>query len=372
MIHLNHAGTSWPKPKEVVAAATATLESPPSASEDILGAGARAVSRLLDLPHGADAARVVLTTGCTSALSMVVPLLPWTRGDAVVTSGLEHHALAGPIETLARLAGVEWVAVPPGAGAAIDLDRVEARLREGGVRLVAATFASNVTGELLPIADLARLAREHGALFLLDAAQAAGNAPLCVPALGADLVVLAGHKGPLAPPGVGALWIAPDVELRAPAATCALPTSAAAPVCRPAPGFCDAGSANLPAIAGLSAGIEHLLARGLDSVRERGLARTERLLAGLERIDGVTVVGPRDAASRLAVVSVTLDRETPAAAERRLLADHGVVARAGHHCAPLAHDTLGTTAEGTLRFSFGPFTTDADVDAALAALDPRG
>ncbi|MFG0318572.1 MAG: aminotransferase class V-fold PLP-dependent enzyme [Planctomycetota bacterium JB042] len=372
MIHLNHAGTSWPKPKEVLAAATATLESPPGIAGDILGAGARAVARLLDVSGEAGEARVSLTTGCTSALSLALPLLPWARGDAVITSGLEHHALAGPIETLTRIAGIEWDAVAPGGGAAIDLERVEARLRKGGVRLVAATFASNVTGEILPIAELAHLAHEHGALFLLDAAQAAGNVPLRVPALGADLVVLAGHKGPLAPPGVGALWIAPHVEMRAPAATCALPTSDAAPVCRPAPGFCDVGSANLPAVAGLTAGIEHLLGRGLDAVRAHGLARTERLLAGLARIEGVTVGGPPDAAARLAVVSVTLAGETPAAAERRLLEEHGVVARAGHHCAPLAHETLGTTAEGTLRFSFGPDSTDADVDAVLVALDRHG
>lgn len=369
MIHLNHAGTSWPKPPEVVAAARATLEAAPGDATSVLSDGQRAVARFLgvnDAPD--DAERVLFTSGCTAAIALAIPLLPWSRGDVIVTSGLEHHALAGPIETLTRLAGVEWVVVPPGGGAPLDLDRVEERLRRGRVRLVATTHASNVTGALLPVARLAALAHDHGALFFLDAAQSVGNLPLDVVALGADLVAFAGHKGPLGPPGVGVLWIAPHVELLAPAASCALPVPGAAPTCRPLPGFCDAGSANLPAIAGLTAGLAHLEKRGLHAVRAHALALTERLLAGIAEFEHVQVVGPADADDRLAVVSTTIDEASPQDAERRLATSHGITVRAGHHCAPLAHDTLGTTAEGTLRLSFGPTNTPHDIDAALAGL----
>lgn len=350
MIHLNNAGTSWPKPPGVLEAAARTLAEPPDAG--LLETAAREISAFLGI---ADPSRLLFTPGCTAALDLAIRDLPWREGDRALMSGWEHHALARPLHQVRRQRGV-GVAVLPGRP--VDLEAAERELRKGAVRLVACTMACNVTGERLPVKELADLAHRHGALMLVDAAQAVGVLPVDVAALGADLLAFAGHKGPLGPQGVGALYAAPGVRIEGPAAACE-PGGEACALTSSFPGYCDAGSANLAAIAGLLEGIRWIRDRGVDSLPTRSLAaRFREGLGGRLRVHGRTATG---------AVSLTAGGTTPAALESRL-AERGITARAGHHCAPLAHQSLGTLDGGTLRVSFGPFNTEADVEAALAAL----
>ena len=194
VIYLNQAGTSWPKPAPVQTAVAEALAAPPETWAQRFASDHTEVCRAFGV---ADESRLLLTPGATSAISVALTDHPWCSGDRVVISGLEHHALHRPALQLAAR-GVEVIVAPRTPDEPIDLEALEALLRRGGVRLVAMNAASNVTGEILPIDDIVTLAREHGALSLIDAAQIAGWIPLDIDRLGADLLAFAGHKGPQA------------------------------------------------------------------------------------------------------------------------------------------------------------------------------
>jgi selenocysteine lyase/cysteine desulfurase len=350
---LNHAGTSWPKPDAVRAAVADALAAPPETFADRFTAGRAALAELLGVK---DPARVLITPGATSALQLGLHDLPWQPGDRLLIGPTEHHALHGAATRL-RHRGVSVETLPLDAEEGPDLGALEAALRQGGVRLVALAWASNVTGALVDAAAVVGLAHAHGALCLLDAAQTAGVLDLDLDAVGADLVAIAGHKGPQGPQGIGALVRGPRVPAGAPGTAW---TPAGPPVAGPT-GFCDAGSVNLAGLAGLVAGLRSL---GADRHARRH-ALTTQLLDGLGALPGARILGPTDPTRRVGLVSVALPDLDGAA---RQLAAAGVHASIGRHCAPAAHHALGTLPHGALRLSVGPGTTPADVDAALSAL----
>lgn len=358
-LYVNNAGTSWPKPPEVGEAVAAALATDPRRLGELFEASRETVCRYLGI---ADTERFLFTPSCTSALAVAIGDLPWQEGDAVLTSSLEHHALVRTIEALKRR-GVEHVAAPYRPGMPVDPDFVDQALTRGRVRLVAVTAASNVTGELLPLAELALSAHRHGALLLVDAAQTAGVVPVDVEALAPDILVFAGHKGPLGPQGIGGLWAAPHVAFESPQAVCDLRDRREGAICAPMPGYCDVGSVNMAAAAGLAAGFRWLANEGAEN-EARTLALD--LVEALRRRAHCTVFGGADA-KRTATVSMRIRGVTPERAEA-LFGGQGIVVRGGQHCAPMALEAIGAP-EGTLRVSFGPFNRESDVERILAVVD---
>ncbi len=363
MIYLNNAGTSWPKAPAVPEAVAKTLTANPQELGSFFESAHRTVCEFLGI---VELERFLFTTGCTAALSVALADLPLNDGDVVVTSSLEHHAMIRPIELLKRARGVEHVAAPYRPGEPLDLDFVRQILKRGRVRLIAVTAASNVTGELLPIVELARLAHDHDALLLVDAAQTVGVVSVDVQEIGADMLVFAGHKGPLGPQGIGGLWAAPEVLFESPSATCEVGGSGTAAVCAPMPGYCDVGSVNMSAAAGLASGIDWLVtnASNLDFNQARALACD--LAAALRERPYCKVYGGHDV-ERTATLSMTIDGLPLDRAEEHFF-QQGIVVRAGQHCAPLALDAIGAP-EGTVRISIGPFNRSADIECYLAAVD---
>lgn len=363
MIYANAAGTSWPKAPGVVEAVQAALLADPTDNARRFGEGHDAVRRFFGVPD-ASADRLLLAPSCTAALAVAVGDLALERGDVVITSSLEHHALARPVQKLVWERGVVHAQAPYRPGVPIDLDFVEQTLRAGRVKLVAVTGASNVTGERLPIAELAALARAHGARTLLDAAQVAGLTPLDVGALGVDLLTFAGHKAMQGPLGVGGLWAAPHVAFACPTAACEVGAADAAGRRAPFPGFCDVGSVDTPALAGLAAALAWRDSCSPAQL-ERPLTLARRLLAECRDRRRCRVLGGDG--PRTATVAFTLAHVPLTHAQRHFRA-HGVTVRAGTHCAPMALAALGAP-EGCVRVSFGPHNEPADVDAVLAAID---
>lgn len=367
MSYLNHAGTSWPKPEPVRRAVAAALGAPADGWAEELEASHARVARAFGV---SEPERLLLTPGCTSALSLAFADFAWEAGDRVLTSSLEHHALQRPALALQHR-GVELVHVPRAADGPLDLDALRGELRRGRARVVAMTGACNVTGELLPLADVTRLAHEHGARVLVDGAQIAGWLPIDLAASGVDVFTFAGHKGLQAPWGLGGLFVAAGVPMAPVGATCELPSGAAPPACPTMPGYCDAGSVDRAALAGLVAALDWLEEPAAAGRLERARGRTERLAAALEVRPGVRLHGRRDPAARLPTVAFTREgasvEELARAFERR-----GVTVGAGLQCAPLAHGALGTAPDGVVRLSAGPMTTDGDVERALEVVAALG
>lgn len=372
-IFLNNAATTWPKPECVYAAVDQTLRLCGSPHRDSGGHATdpvhetrRALCELLGVP---EPSRLVFTPGCTYALNLAILGLPWQAGDVAIMSGLEHHAVSRPIRKVAREFGASFHVAPYSPEAPVDLGFVEDKLRKGNVRLVACSMASNVMGQVLPAAEMVELAHRYGALCLIDSAQAAGVLPIDIGALGADLVAFAGHKGLFGPPGVGGLWIGPSVTLRTLAEGGTGGDSGVHPMSGAPPKDFEVGTLNGPAIAGLGAGVRWIQQVGLAAVHDREMELTGRLLDGVRGLDGVTIHGPPTREGRTGAVSLTFDRVAPKDAAARIFERHDIVCRAGFHCAPLAHETIGTHAGGgTVRFSPGYFTTEAEIDRAIEAI----
>jgi selenocysteine lyase/cysteine desulfurase len=319
-------------------------------------AALRSVCRSLGTGHSD---RFLFTSGGTAALSLAIAELPWVDGDEVITSAVEHHALARAVQKLERQCGVVRHVAPYAPGHPIDLDFVEGTLKRRRVKLIAITGASNVTGEVLPVAPLARLAATHGVPLLLDAAQTFGVLEQPPVQLGADIVVFAGHKAPLGPQGVGGFWADAGVQFDSPAAVCDVSSSAA---CSDFPGFCDVGSVNMAGAVGVAAGLEWIESEGRAYVR-----RSRQLAADAAarlRDDGVRVYG-HCGAEQTAIVAFAPGACPLAEVERRF-AELGIILRAGQHCAPEATAAIGAPA-GVVRASFGVHNDERDMECFVRA-----
>ena len=373
-IYLDHAASSWPKPPEVVAAVTEALVSYGGnpgrgayrlamASSRLIFEARRDLARLLGVP---DARDLILTSGATEATNVMLKGL-LRPGDRVVTTSMEHNAVSRPLNALARL-GLQVVVVPAEGDGAVDIDAMEAAITSAPTRAVVCTHASNLTGTLQPVGDITDIAHASGALMLVDGAQAAGHLAVDVAALGVDAYAVSGHKGLLGPQGTGALYLAPSVdaeELLQGGTGAGQSEEPDQPRVRPE--RYEAGTPNTPGIAGLGAAARLIAEHGAEQrASEARLVR--RLHEGLLELGGFRVLGPLPGEPRTPVLALTHERidadQLAFALDRR----YGIATRAGLHCSPWAHETLGTLSAGALRFGIGWGNTDAHIDAALTAL----
>ena len=230
--------------------------------------------------------------------------------------------------------------------------------------LVAITAACNVTGELLPFEDVISLARQYGATVVLDAAQVVGWLQLDLPRLGADLVAFGGHKGLQAPWGIGGLYLSADTPMKCTSAACELPKKSGGQNKPEHPGYCDVGSVDQVALAGLHAAVEYLKELDTDSTLETARHQIWRLRRTLEPIDGVHIHGPTQPDKGMPTLAFGID-DQPSGDIASRLKQHGLIVGSGIQCAAVAHKTLGTQSTGLVRLSVGVGQPDAQIDEAI-------
>ena len=376
MIYLDHAATSWPKPPEVIAAMASFLEraggNPGRAGHRLSIDAGRIVYKtretLAEFFNAADPLRVIFTQNATHALNLAIYGM-LRHGDHVVTSGIEHNAVMRPLRFLEQN-GMRVSIVPCDRDGILDPQNL-ARAVEKNTRLVVVTHASNVTGTILPVAEIAAAAHRAGAYLLVDAAQGAGAVPIDMRAMGIDLLAFAGHKGLQGPPGTGGLIIGERIQEKdlAPitrGGTGSRSESEFQP--EDLPDKFESGTLNGPGIAGLDAGVRFVLERGIESIRAHEIALVQKLTEGLGNIPSVRLYGPNDWEKRSAVVSFTSDKHQASEIGFRLDEEFGILCRVGLHCAPAAHRAIGSFPGGTVRFAPGPQTAASEIDAAVAAV----
>jgi len=312
-----------------------------------------------------EATRWAFTLNATDALNAALKgyLRP---GDHVIASPLEHNAVARCLRHLEKTRDVKITRLPYVPGMGVDPNDV-ARLVRHNTRLVVAVHASNVTGEILPVRELALEAHNRGLTILIDATQTAGVLDLPAEAWGLDMVACTGHKSLLGPQGTGALYVRPGLELEPPRQGGTGTQSERDEMPTDWPEAMEAGTMNGPGLAGLLAALRWLRRKTVRAVREDELVLMRHLIAALAEIPGLHIYGPRKAEDRTGLVSVNIGDEDPAWAATELEAQ-GILIRSGLHCAPWAHQCLGTLKRGTVRLSLGPFLTADDIDRAVAAL----
>jgi cysteine desulfurase family protein len=373
-IYLDNAATTFPKPEPVVDACSRFLAgcggSParghyPKAreAESILVSCRAGLAELFGVP---DPSRFVLTTNCTEALNLAIKSL-LHGGDHAVTSDMEHNAVLRPLHAVHERRGVEVTHVRAADDGRVDPEAVRAALRPS-TKLVVLTHASNVLGTVQDVAAFAAVAHAGGAKLLVDGAQAAGTVPVDLVASGVDLYAFSGHKGLLGPHGTGGLYVGPGISLE-PLKEGGTGTFSEDPH-QPdtIPDGMESGTPNMLGFAGLAAGIGWVVDRTVAKIRAHETALAGRFLAGALAMPGVRVHGPTDADARVGLVALTVDGMDPSDVGNLLYRRANVMVRTGLHCAPLVHQRLGLEKHGTVRFGFGVFNTDEDVDVALAAL----
>lgn len=368
LIYLNNAADGWPKAPRVIEAVGAALSAPPHspgrggpAQADPAADCRQGLAQILGVP---DPVRIVLTSNATYALNLALLGLGSARTRVVVSSVGEHNSILRPLHRLKLLNGTELVLVGLRRGTLDEDEFKRALLRKPG--LVVLQHASNVTGIVHDVARLFAWAKDSGALTLLDAAQTVGHIPVRPLELNADLLAMTGRKGLHGPPGTGALWVAEQLELEQ-VVTGGTGVQGSLTLHPPAmPLRLEAGTPNIPALAGQAAAIGWALNRD-PAVLAHEQALGLSLLTGLRAIPGVAIYGASEGV-RTPVVSFGIAGIPNDEVGQTLGGRYGIVCRTGLHCAPLIHAALGSAPHGTVRFSASCFTTDNEIDAAITAV----
>jgi len=372
--YLDNAATSWPKPESVYRAVSRFMRRVGATpgrgghrreeeAARIVDSARTALAQLFNAPSPNG---VIFTLNATQAINMALKgvLRP---GDHIITSSIEHNAVWRPLKALER-SGVAMTAIPCVADGTLSPAAVEAAIRPA-TRMIALQHASNVLGTILPIAEIGWIARTHGILFLVDAAQTAGAYPIDMAAMSIDLLAFAGHKGLYGPHGTGGLVVRPGVALETWVEGGSGAKSELETMPEELPLRLEAGTQNAAGIAGLLAGARFVLKEGVSHIREHEMALTALLIGALRDLPGLTVLGPADLDRRTAVVSVVVNGYVPDQLAVVLDQVFAIMTRAGIHCAPQAHRTAGSLDQGgALRFSPGFFNTEDEIRTAAGAL----
>ena len=374
MIYLDNAATTMHKPQTVIDAVTQAMRSLGNAGRGATSGaldaartihGCRAkLARLLGCPRSD---HVCFTPNSTAALNTVINGVV-RPGDRVVTTVLEHNSVLRPLNRLAVEQDVTVEHAGCDANGVLDYDELE-QLVTPDTRAVVVTHASNVTGNSVDIARVAAMAHAAGALVIVDASQSAGTAKIDMDAMGLDVVCFTGHKGLMGPQGTGGLAVAEGIDVApwAMGGTGVHSFDALQPLEWPT--RLEAGTLNGHGIAGLSAGLDFIEAQGgVEAIAAHERALADRFLVGVREIPGIKLCGAFDQPARSAIVSLNVGDIDSAEISDALMQGWGIATRPGAHCAPLMHRALGTERQGIVRFSFGYFNTDEEVDTAIDAL----
>ena len=369
VIYLDNSATSFPKPEAVYQTldhiSRTCAANPGRGSHKLAHQAAIQVLQarmvVASLFAVEDCSRIIFTTNATQAINQALFGL-LQPGDRVVTSSMEHNAVARPLHALQEQ-GVIVDKIQADACGRITLQQVIDACTPAP-RLVVINHCSNVTGTTQPIQEIGPWCRRQGILFMVDAAQSAGAYPIDVQSMAIDLLAAPGHKSLLGPPGTGFLYVAPGLSLRPLmyGGTGTLSTHLEQP--EQMPEHLESGTLNTPALAALAAGIQFVVNEGIGTIHHHELMLAQRLRQGLRQLDKVTLYGP----DNTTVVSFTVEGLDPAEIGFNLDCEHGIAVRVGLHCAPDAHRTLGSFPQGTVRVSPGYFNTEQEIDQLIHAM----
>ncbi|MGZ4163578.1 MAG: aminotransferase class V-fold PLP-dependent enzyme, partial [Tumebacillaceae bacterium] len=312
MIYLDNAATSFPKPPSVLAKMEECMReyaaNPGRGSHQLSMRASRVVfearMKLAKLFNVKNSDNIVFTQHATEALNLGIKGL-LKAGDHAITTTLEHNSVRRPLEYLRKEIGIDLTYVQADERGGFDVEALRAAIREE-TRLIVVTHGSNLTGTLLPIAEIGSIAKERGIVFMVDVCQTAGIYEIDVEAMNIDMLAFTGHKSLYGPQGTGGLYIHPDLDITPlmQGGTGGYSELIEQPATRP--DRYESGTRNMVGIAGLLAGVTFLEETGLDTIRAHEEALTERLHRGLLEVPGVIVYGPPLGEARSPLVSFSV------------------------------------------------------------------
>ena len=372
MIYMDNAATTMQKPKEVAEAVVQAMNSLGNAGRGATEASLSASrvifdtrERLSRLFHAENPKQIAFTANSTESLNIAIKGI-LNPGDHVVTTVLEHTSVLRPLFEC-REKGMELTILPCDCKGNISYEEMEKAIQEN-TRAIICTHGSNLTGNMIDLVRVGEIAKAHGLLFVVDASQTAGVFPIDVQQMQIDILCFTGHKGLLGPQGTGGLYVKEGVKVRP-----LLSGGSGVDTYNPhhpeeMPTALEAGTLNGHGIAGLNAALQYLERTGIDTIREKEASLMRQFYKGITQIDGVTVYGDFEAEKRCAIVTFNIGDYDSSEVSDELFMNYGISTRPGAHCAPLMHKSLGTEAQGAVRFSFSHFNTEEEVEFAIKAV----
>jgi cysteine desulfurase family protein len=373
MIYLDNAATTLRKPDQVIDAVTAAMRSMGNASrgthESSLSASRmlydtrKKIAELFGCPR---ADHVIYTSNSTEALNMAVCGV-LGEGDHAITTDLEHNSVLRPLYRMQDEHGVSLDFVRADRSGNIRYEDFEKLIRPD-TKAIVCTHASNLTGNLVDIARVGEIARSHGILLIADASQTAGSIPIDMEKMKIDILCFTGHKGLMGPQGTGGMCIREGVEVRPWKTGGSGVQSYSRTQPREYPTRLEAGTLNSHGIAGLSAAVDYIREQGVENIGRKENLLMRRFYEGVSELPGICIYGDFSETERAAIVALNVKNYDSGEVSDELSEHYGIATRPGAHCAPRMHEALHTTDRGAVRFSFGWFNTEEEIDRTIEAV----
>lgn len=373
MIYFDNAATSFPKPQivydEIMDAMMNYGANPGRSGHKLALKASRGIfearsqlSKLFKIKNPLD---IIFTFNCTESLNIGIKgtLRP---GDHVITTSMEHNSVLRPIMFLENM-GVENTVVKGDAEGRINPKDIEDAIKEN-TKLIVTTHISNLTGTIMDIETIGKIAKKHDIIYLVDGAQSVGVYDIDLNNINIDMLAFPGHKGLLGPQGTGGLYIRQGLDIKEifQGGTGSISHSLTQP--EDMPDKFEAGTSNTPGLIGLGAGVKHIMDLGIENIRKKEIELTEHFMKEARKIDGIKIYGPESILEHAPVVSLNIKNADSSEVSYILNEEYNIAVRPGLHCAPLAHKTIGTFEQGTVRFSFGYENTHDEIEKSIKAL----
>ncbi len=372
MIYFDNAATTLKKPDGVAQAVAGAITNLGNAGRGAYDASLHSMRMayetrelLNELFNGDGPEQIAFMSNATEALNTAISgmLQP---GDHVITTVMEHNSVLRPLY-LKEQTGVALTILPVDGDGLISSEAFEDAIRPDTEAIVC-THASNVTGNALNLYRIGEACKRHGLHFIVDASQSAGILPIDMQAMNIDALCFTGHKGLFGPQGTGGICLRKGVNIRPLKAGGSGIHSFDKEQPASMPELLEAGTINVHGVAGLNAALKYLKNAGLEKLYTKEALLTKTFYEGVRRIEGVTVYGNFEEERRAPVVSLNIRDEDAGKVSEILWEDYGIATRAGAHCAPLMHESLGTTEQGVVRFSFSSFNTMEEIKQGIEAI----
>lgn len=373
MIYLDNAATTFPKPRQVYEAVLDCMENyganPGRAGHKLAMRAGREIyecrENIAKLLNVSNPMSIVFTHNATDSLNLAIKGVV-KSGDHIITTSIEHNSVIRPIKALEKN-GVENTIVKCDKYGYLDPNDIKKAIKPN-TKLIVTTHASNVCGTIVDIESVGNIAKENNVLYLVDASQTLGVYDIDIQKINVDMIAAPGHKCLLGPQGTGMLYIRDGLEVNILKEGGTGSNSEDLFQPNMMPDRYESGTHNTPGIAGLNAGVKFILETGIDKIRKHEEELCEYMLTKLTEVPNIKIYGPLDSKKRAAVISINIG-DIDSGEITFILDDmYEIATRSGIHCSPLAHKTLGTLRQGTVRFSLGYFNTKDDIYKAVEAL----
>ena len=371
-IYFDNGSTSWPKAPGVAEAMSELLTKGAfninrgnyEGAYEVEGLVLETREKLAKMFHCEDSKRVLFSPGITHSLNYFIKGF-LKAGDHVIVSGIEHNAVMRPLRQM-EACGVTYDIAATAEAGSVTAEAVES-LVNPKTKAVIISHASNVCGTVLPIEAIGQVCKKHDLFFVVDSAQSAGTIPVDMEKCGIDFLAFTGHKGLLGPQGIGGFLISEKLDAQMvpylSGGTGSQSDSLDMPV--NLPDKYESGTMNLPGIIGLHAALSYIEETGIEDIHDKKMELTAYFLEKLREFPNIRVVGKQDVQDRVAVVSLDFQGEDNAIIAFELEQNYGIMTRVGLHCAPIAHQSLHTYPQGTVRFAFSASNTKEEIDRCI-------